>query len=139
MHHEIQIHSLEELQSAAKAFLEEIGDNRLVAFYAPMGAGKTTFTSALCQELGVEGETISSPTFAIVNEYRGSGGKVIYHFDFYRIHDLAEALDIGLYEYLDSGAMCIMEWPENIEPLLPEETLRTHISVAEDGTRTIAW
>ena len=139
MNHEIRIAGLEDLDRAAKAFLEAIGDNTLVAFYAPMGAGKTTFTTALCKALGVREDAISSPTFAIVNEYRGGAGEPIYHFDFYRIERPEEALDIGLYDYLDSGALCLMEWPENIESLLPPETLRVHLSVNPDSSRTIRW
>ena len=139
MTHEIHIATLDDLGQAAKAFLEEIGDNRLVAFYAPMGAGKTTFTTALCKVLGVEEDAISSPTFAIVNEYRTGTGEPLYHFDFYRIERLEEALDIGLYDYLDSGSLCLMEWPENIEDLLPEETLKVHIRVNPDGSRTLSW
>ena len=99
MNHEIRIAGLEDLDRAAKAFLEAIGDNTLVAFYAPMGAGKTTFTTALCKALGVREDAISSPTFAIVNEYRGGAGEPIYHFDFYRIERPEEALDIGLYDH----------------------------------------
>ena len=124
---------------AAQAFLEAIGEHTLVAFYAPMGAGKTTFTTAVCKALGVEEDAISSPTFAIVNEYRGREGRPIFHFDFYRIDKPAEALDIGLYDYLDSGELCLMEWPENIEGLLPEETLKVNISVQPDGSRRISW
>lgn len=139
MNHEIRIAGLEDLDRAAKAFLEAIGDNTLVAFYAPMGAGKTTFTTAICKALGVREDAISSPTFAIVNEYRGGAGEPIYHFDFYRIERPEEALDIGLYDYLDSGYLCLMEWPENIEPLLPPETLRVHITVNPDSTRTLSW
>ncbi len=139
MIHKIQIASLEDLGRAAKEFLQEIGDDPLIAFYAPMGAGKTTFTTALCKELGVEEDAISSPTFAIVNEYRGRGGRPIFHFDFYRIEDPREALDIGLYDYLDSGYLCLMEWPENIEGLLPEETLKVQIAVQPDGSRTLCW
>ncbi|MCR4843784.1 MAG: tRNA (adenosine(37)-N6)-threonylcarbamoyltransferase complex ATPase subunit type 1 TsaE [Bacteroidales bacterium] len=139
MNHEIRIAGLEDLDRAAKAFLEAIGDNTLVAFYAPMGAGKTTFTTALCKALGVREDAISSPTFAIVNEYRGGAGEPIYHFDFYRIERPEEALDIGLYDYLDSGALCLMEWPENIESLLPPETLRVHLSVNPDSSRTLRW
>ena len=104
-----------------------------------MGAGKTTFTTALCNRLGVERDAVSSPTFAIVNEYRTASDESIFHFDFYRIRNNAEALDIGLYEYLDSGCLCLMEWAENISELLPEETLSVNISVGEDGTRILSW
>ena len=139
MKHEIVIKSLEDLDRAAGQFLTEIGDNRLVAFYAPMGAGKTTFTTAVCHRLGVREDAVSSPTFAIVNEYRTASGEPMYHFDFYRITKLSEALDIGLYDYLDSGCLCLMEWPENIEDLLPEETLRVRIEVAPDESRILRW
>ena len=139
MKHEIVIAGLEDLERAAKAFLEAIGQNTLIAFYAPMGAGKTTFTTALCKALGVQEDAVSSPTFAIVNEYRGSLGQPIFHFDFYRIENPAEALDIGLYDYLDSGCLCFMEWPENIEGLLPEETLKVSISAQPDGSRLVNW
>lgn len=135
----ISIASLEDLDRAAREFLEAIGQHSLIAFYAPMGAGKTTFTTAVCKELGVEEDAISSPTFAIVNEYRGRGGRPVFHFDFYRIENPAEALDIGLYDYLDSGDLCLMEWPENIEDLLPEETLKVSISVQPDGSRLMTW
>lgn len=139
MKHQIQIASLEDLDRAAREFLEAIGNNTLIAFYAPMGAGKTTFTTAICKALGVKEDAISSPTFAIVNEYRGGKGQPIYHFDFYRIERPEEALDIGLYDYLDSGELCLMEWPENIEGLLPEETLKVNIQVNADGSRTLSW
>ena len=139
MKQQIQIAGLQDLERAAKEFLQLLGSHTLVAFYAPMGAGKTTFTTALCKVLGVEEDAISSPTFAIVNEYRGKGGRPVFHFDFYRIDNPAEALDIGLYDYLDSGELCLMEWPENIEGLLPEETLRVQISVQPDGSRLLAW
>jgi tRNA threonylcarbamoyladenosine biosynthesis protein TsaE len=139
MEHRITIAGLAQLDQAAQEFLQAIGENSLIAFYAPMGAGKTTFITAVCKALGVEEDAISSPTFAIVNEYRGRGGRPIFHFDFYRIEQPAEALDIGLYDYLDSGELCLMEWPENVEALLPEETLQVHIEVAPDGTRTLSW
>ena len=139
MKHEIIIRDLTDLDRAAGQFLSEIGDNRLVAFYAPMGAGKTTFTTAVCRRLGVREDAVSSPTFAIVNEYRTASGEPMYHFDFYRITKPAEALDIGLYDYLDSGCLCIMEWPENIEDLLPEETLKVRIRVAPDESRRVSW
>ena len=136
---QIVIPSLSQIDAAAEEFLRRLGDRRLVAFYAPMGAGKTTFTTALCRRLGVRSDAVSSPTFAIVNEYRTASGEPVFHFDFYRIGKMEEALDIGLYDYLDSGALCLMEWPENIEELLPPETLRVSIAVAPDGTRTLSW
>ncbi len=135
----IRIPSLAGLEAAAEEFLRAIGDRRLVAFYAPMGAGKTTFITAVCKVLGVKEDAVSSPTFAIVNEYRTAAGESVFHFDFYRIERMEEALDIGLYDYLDSGALCLMEWPENIEALLPEETLRVSISVEPDGSRLLSW
>lgn len=139
MMHKIQIAGLEDLERAAREFLEAIGNHTLIAFYAPMGAGKTTFTTAICKVLGVKEDAISSPTFAIVNEYRSGNGEPVYHFDFYRIERPEEALDIGLYDYLDSGCLCLMEWPENIEGLLPEETLKVNICVNPDGSRTLEW
>ena len=138
MKHEIIIKGIEDLDRAAAEFLKEIGDNTLVAFYAPMGSGKTTFTTAICRVLGVT-DPVGSPTFAIVNEYLREDGDSLYHFDFYRINKLAEAIEIGLYDYLDSGCLCIMEWPENIEDLLPEETLKVSISVNPNMSRTVSW
>lgn len=139
MRHEIQIRNLSEIDEAAKQFLDAVRGHSLVAFYAPMGAGKTTFTTAICRVLGVDEDAVSSPTFAIVNEYRAASGEPVFHFDFYRIEKMEEALDIGFYDYVDSGSLCIMEWPENIEDIIPEETLRVSIAVAPDGTRTVSW
>lgn len=139
MRHEIIIKDLADIDRAAEEFLREIGDNRLVAFFAPMGAGKTTFTSAICRRLGVREDAVSSPTFAIVNEYRTASGEMMYHFDFYRITKTSEALDIGFYDYVDSGCLCIMEWPENVEDILPEETLKVYIRVNQDNSRTVYW
>lgn len=139
MKHEIIIQDLDHIDEAAKEFISALGDSTLVAFYAPMGAGKTTFTTAVCRNLGVSEEGISSPTFSIVNEYRTVSGESIFHFDFYRIARIAEALDIGFYDYIDSGFLCLMEWPENIEEILPEETLKVTITVNDDGSRTVAW
>ena len=139
MEHSLTIGDLSGIDEAARTFLREIGERRIVAFYAPMGAGKTTFTNAVCRALGVRDDAVSSPTFAIVNEYRDRDGEPVFHFDFYRIRSVAEALDIGFYEYIDSGCLCLMEWPENIESLLPEETLRVRISVGTDGSRTLSW
>ena len=138
MNHEVIIRDTADLDRAAAEFLEKIGDNTLVAFFAPMGAGKTTFTTALCKALGVT-DPVGSPTFAIVNEYLRADGDYMYHFDFYRINKLSEAVEIGLDDYLYSGCLCIMEWPENVEELLPEDTLRVTITVNPDLSRTLSW
>lgn len=139
MQHSITISHLQDLDRAARVFLAETAGRKLIAFYAPMGAGKTTFTTALCRALGVQADAVSSPTFAIVNEYRTADGDSIFHFDFYRLKGSAEALDIGFYDYIDSGCLCLMEWPENIEEIIPEETLRVTISVQADGSRRLTW
>lgn len=139
MKQQLHISGLEGLDSAAAAFLAALGERRLVALHGSMGAGKTTFTTALCRCMGVREDAVSSPTFALVNEYRAASGEPVYHFDFYRIEHLEEALDIGLYDYLDSGHLCLMEWPENIAPLLPEETLWVNLEVNPDGSRTLSW
>lgn len=135
----LTIENIGQIDKAAAEFLKLIGDRRLIAFHAPMGAGKTTFTAALCRALGVQEDAIGSPTFAIVNEYRTRSGEAVYHFDFYRITKPEEALDIGLWDYLDSGSLCLMEWPENVEGLLPEETLEVGITVRPDGARVLEW
>ena len=122
------------LDSAAAEFLAALGPRTHVAFRAPMGAGKTTFISAVCRALGMEEAT--SPTFSIVNEYRG-GGRTVYHFDFYRIDDVREAIDLGLDEYFDSGALCLMEWPDVAEALLPDDTVTAEITVLPDESRKI--
>ncbi len=139
MQHTILINTLPEIDSAAEEFLRLTRGHSLIAFYAPMGAGKTTFISAVCRCLGVRSDAVGSPTFAIINEYRTPSDETIYHFDFYRITKNEEALDIGLYDYLDSGSLCLMEWPENVESLLPEETLKVSIAVREDGSREVSW
>lgn len=139
MRHEITIKNLDDIDRAAKEFLSGIGNNKIIAFYAPMGAGKTTFTTALCRLLGVKEDAVSSPSFAIVNEYRDASGEPVFHFDFYRITKLSEALDIGFYDYVDSGYLCLIEWPENIEDILPEETLKVTIRVNPDESRTLEW
>ena len=138
MRHEIIIKDITDLERAAREFLKQIDGHRLVAFYAPMGSGKTTFTTAVCNILGVT-DPVGSPTFAIVNEYMRADGEPMYHFDFYRIEKPSEAIGIGIYEYLDSGHLCIMEWPENIEELLPDDTLKVSITVNSDQSRTICW
>lgn len=139
MTHKISIKDLDGIDEAARRFLKETEGTLIYAFYAPMGAGKTTFTTTLCRALGVREDAISSPTFSIVNEYRTESGESIFHFDFYRITKIAEALDIAYYDYIDSGCRCFMEWPENIEELIPEDALRVRIEVLEDGSREIIW
>lgn len=138
MKHEVTIKDLHDLDRAAGEFLSKTGEHRIIAFFAPMGAGKTTFTTAICNRLGV-GDAVCSPTFTIINEYRTSDGEPLFHFDFYRINRLAEAIDLGLDDYFYSGALCIIEWPENIEELLPEESLRVSIRVNGDQSRTVCW
>lgn len=139
MEHIILVKDLASIDDAAREFLSLIDDHRIIALYGEMGAGKTTFTTALCRVLGVREDAVSSPTFAIVNEYRTLDGEPLFHFDFYRIEKLEEALDIGFYDYIDSGCLCIMEWPENIDGLLPEDTLKVTIKVNSDLSRTISW
>ena len=134
----ITIASLSDIDRAAQEFLSRLGDRKLVAFYGQMGAGKTTFTVALCKALGVV-DPVCSPTFTIINEYRSTSGQTIYHFDFYRIRNNAEAMDIGVDDYFYSGNLCLMEWPENVAGLLPEQTLAVKILVNEDLSRTISW
>jgi len=134
---EIKIESLDRIQAAARQFAEAIGNRRVFAFYGRMGAGKTTFIKALCEELGVE-DVITSPTFAIINEYtRRPGGEPVYHFDFYRIKKLDEVYDMGYEDYFYSGALCLIEWPELIEEILPEDAVRVSITAAPDGSRTL--
>lgn len=133
---EIHIPSLDHIQEAAAAFVDAIGNSRIIAFYGKMGAGKTTFIKALCEHLGVD-DVINSPTFAIVNEYMDGDEQSIFHFDFYRIKKASEVLDIGFEDYIYSGNLCLMEWPEYIEELLPEETLKVSIEENPDGSRSI--
>ncbi len=132
---EIIIHSLEDIKRAASEFVALIGNRRIFAFYGHMGAGKTTFIKAICEELGVT-DAVSSPTFAIVNEYASTMGS-IYHFDFYRIKRSSEVLDLGFEDYAYSGNLCLMEWPELIEEFLPEETIDVHIEEIEGGKRRV--
>lgn len=135
----IEISTLHNIRSAAQAFLEATDVNRVFAFYGKMGAGKTTFIKALCEELGVE-DAVNSPTFAIVNEYYSTRlNGPIFHFDFYRIKRIEEAFDIGTDDYFYSGAPCFIEWPELIEEILPEEAVRVSIEEQPDGTRTIEF
>ena len=134
----IVINGVGDLDRAAREFLRLTDGVRIYAFYGSMGAGKTTFISALCRVLGV-GDEVASPTFTIVNEYRAGNGRAVYHFDFYRIERLQEVLDIGYEEYVDSDGLCLMEWPEKIEAILPEDTLRVHIAEQPDGSRSVTF
>lgn len=134
----LEITNLTDIRKVARQFISAMDGRTIFALYGKMGVGKTTFTKALCEELGVE-DVINSPTFAIVNEYMDGQGNPVYHFDFYRIKRLAEAYDIGFEEYLDSGYLCLIEWPELIEELLPEDTVRVTIEEQEDGRRTITF
>ena len=133
---EIKIQHLEDIREAAQQFIDYIGDRHVFAFYGQMGAGKTTFIKAICEELGVS-DVITSPTFAIVNEYTASDGP-IYHFDFYRIKKLEEVYDMGFEDYFYSGALCFIEWPELIEEVLPEDAVKVTITENTDGTRTVS-
>lgn len=134
----IRITSLENIHEAAKEFVEEMGDYTVFAFYGNMGAGKTTFINALCEALGVEDIT-NSPSFSIINEYRSeSTAELIYHFDCYRLENEDEAYDVGVEDYFDSGAVCLIEWPERIENLLPADTVAVHVTVEDDDTRVIS-
>ena len=134
---EIKIQSLEHIHEAAREFIAAMGDNTVFALYGKMGAGKTTFIKALCQELGVE-DVVTSPTFAVINEYRSDiAGELIYHFDFYRIKKLEEVYDMGYEDYFYSGALCFIEWPELVEELLPGNTIKVTIEELEDGSRKL--
>ena len=139
----ITIKNIETIREAARQFVNHIGDHRVFAFYGKMGAGKTTFIKAICEELGVS-DVITSPTFAIVNEYTPHSPLLtphspIYHFDFYRIKKLEEVYDMGFEDYFYSGALCFIEWPELIEEVLPEDAVKVSIKEKEDGTRAILF
>jgi len=135
----ITINSIDNIREAAREFVANIGNRTVFAFYGKMGAGKTTFIKAVCEELGVD-DVITSPTFAIVNEYRCNGdGRTVYHFDFYRIKKLEEVYDMGYEDYFYSGALCFMEWPELAEELLPGDVVRVTVSEQEDGSRTVEF
>ena len=133
---EIRIKSIEEIAVAAKDFVAAMGERKVFAFYGKMGAGKTTFIKAVCEELGVE-DVINSPTFAIVNEYVDGKGEPVYHFDFYRIKNQQEVMDLGYEDYVYSGHVCFMEWPELIENLLPDDAVKVTIEEEIDGGRVL--
>ena len=140
---EITITDIEHIGDAARQFVDAIGDHRVFAFYGSMGAGKTTFIKAICEQLGVE-DVITSPTFAIVNEYTLNtqhstlNTQQIFHFDFYRIKRLEEVYDMGYEDYFYSGSLCFIEWPELIEELLPDDAVRVTITEQPDGSRTVS-
>ena len=159
---EIIIKDIEHIREAAREFIEHIGERRVFAFYGKMGAGKTTFVKAISEELGVD-DVITSPTFAIINEYTIDqspltshhcstsesaanndqwsmvNGQRIYHFDFYRIKKLEEVYDMGYEDYFYSGALCFIEWPELIEEILPDDAVRVSITEQEDGSRVVSF
>ena len=134
----IKIDSLDNIHVTAKKFIANIGTGKVFAFYGKMGAGKTTFIKAICEELGVN-DVITSPTFAIVNEYTADNDTPIYHFDFYRIKKLEEVYDMGYEDYFYSGNLCLLEWPELIEDILPEDVTKVTITEQEDGTRLVEF
>ncbi len=140
MLHQIKIASLESLPEAAREFLSLMGDQTVYAFHGEMGAGKTTFIRELVKALGVDEDEANSPSFSIINEYRSdTTAELIYHFDLYRLESVDEALEIGVEDYFDSGALCLLEWPERIEPLLPDDTVVVKISVdPDDNSRLLS-
>ena len=132
----LEIESLKTIKETAQQFIDQIGDRTVFAFNGKMGAGKTTFIKAICETMGVK-ETVNSPTFSIVNEYEAADGRIIYHFDCYRINKIQEALDLGAEEYLYSGNLCFIEWSENIAPILPDSLVNVDIEEKENGKREI--
>ncbi len=134
----INIATLADLPKAADQFVKTMGDATIYAFNGEMGAGKTTFINALCRRLGVEDDVTNSPSFAIINEYRSdTTAELIYHFDLYRLETIDEALDLGIEDYFDSGALCLLEWPERISDILPDDTVKVDIKVNPDHSRTL--
>lgn len=136
----IRIANQDELAKAAREFINDMGDRTVVAFHGEMGAGKTTFINTLCRELGVESDPTASPTFALVNEYRSdTTAELIYHFDLYRVESIDEAMDMGIEDYLDCGALCFIEWPDIVDPMLPDDTIDLTITVEPDGSRVLTY
>ncbi len=136
--HIITIPSIDDLAQASHSFIELMGDYTVFAFYGEMGAGKTTFITALCRELGVTEDLAGSPSFSIVNEYRSdTTAELIYHFDLYRLESLEDALEIGIEDYFDSGALCLLEWPDRVDDILPYDTVRVDLKVCDDSSRQL--
>ncbi len=133
----MKIEDLSSIRQTARQFISAIGDKKVILFYGDMGAGKTTFIRAICEELGVK-ESVNSPTFAIINEYKAGDGSPIFHFDFYRINKEEEAYDFGYEDYFYSGNLCLVEWPEKIENLLPSDAVQVHIQELPDGSREVS-
>lgn len=137
MNTEFHINNIDELSKVSDCLIEMSREANVIAFYGPMGAGKTTLIKNLCHKMGVSDE-VNSPTFAIVNEYLDGEQNPIYHFDFYRIKKIDEAYDIGYENYFYSDSLCLIEWPEMIEPLLPDKFIRVDISLGDtDDSRVI--
>ena len=135
----LTITSLAQIHHVAKQFIDNISTGKVFAFYGKMGSGKTTFIKAICEELGVT-DVITSPTFAIVNEYHSEQtSKPIFHFDFYRIKKLEEVYDMGYEDYFYSGSLCFLEWPELIEEILPADVVKVKIEEQADGSRTLTF
>jgi len=132
----LTLKSLSDLNIVAEKFLRLMRDNKVFAFFGPMGVGKTTFIKALCNELGVV-EIVTSPTFALINEYQTGSGQIIYHFDFYRIEKIEEVYDFGYEDYFFSDNYCFIEWPDKVAEILPENVVFVQMVENEDGTRTI--
>lgn len=130
----IEIDSLSQLDMVAEEVIKELNGRSVVLFRGGMGAGKTTLISRIAAALGSE-DNVTSPTFALVNQYEGEGDCRIYHFDFYRIDSIDEVFDLGYEEYFYSGDLCLVEWPEKIEPLIPEDVMEVRITVADDDSR----
>lgn len=132
-----KVNSLEELKNVAEELINAFPEERVFAFYGKMGAGKTTFIQSVCRALGSE-DNVTSPTFALINEYNTAELNSIFHFDFYRINDIEEAFDLGYEDYIYSGNYCLIEWPEMIEPLLPEKMVEVKMEVKDDHSRVIS-
>lgn len=133
----IGIQGINDVDRAARQLLAVLGDRKIVAFHGDMGAGKTTLINAISHRLGAVDDATSSPSFSIVNEYVGADGHTIYHFDLYRLNEMEEVYDMGFEDYLDSGELCLIEWPDIAESLLPDDTAHVTIREAADGSREV--
>jgi tRNA threonylcarbamoyladenosine biosynthesis protein TsaE len=134
----IEVKNIDELKKLAHKFCDNIGSDRIFLFYGEMGAGKTTFIKEICKVLGVKSE-VTSPTFAILNEYPCESYGFVYHFDFYRIEKITEIFDIGFEEYIESGSLLFIEWPEKLGPLIPNDSRKINISITQNDNRIVSW